>query len=222
MGTAMTTRLQFYAISWLRMLAASCLAFVMTGCGGLYNDDAAPTLVSIQIAPVTISKAVGQVHQYMATGIYSSGVSQDITANVTWTSSSTPTVTIDATGKAKAIALGSSLLTASLNKVTSSGATLTVIPAELVSIKVSPLAAQVEVQLTLQFTATGLYTDGTSQDITPNVNWTSSDLLKATIDTKGLALAGEFTSADDVIITASPKTGNVLPAKATLSVVNGS
>jgi hypothetical protein len=61
----------------------------------------------------------------------------------------------------------------------------------LSSISVSPLNQSVPADSTLQFTATGHYSDGTTQDITTTVTWSSSDTAVATISntagTNGLA-----------------------------------
>jgi len=59
-----------------------------------------------------------------------------------------------------------------------SGATgLSVTPAELVSIDVTPTNASVPLGSTRQLTATGTYTDATTQDLTSSVAWVSSDEL---------------------------------------------
>ncbi|MEI6092841.1 MAG: DUF1554 domain-containing protein, partial [bacterium] len=66
--------------------------------------------------------------------------------------------------------------------------TLTVTPATLVSIAVTPTNPNVPNGLTQQFTATGTYSDGTTQNITTSVTWSSSNVSVATINlTTGLA-----------------------------------
>jgi uncharacterized protein YjdB len=67
---------------------------------------------------------------------------------------------------------------------------LTVTLAILESITVTPANPSIAIGLTMQFTATGTYTDGTSQDITTSVNWTSGTTGVATIiNASGLATA---------------------------------
>jgi hypothetical protein len=56
----------------------------------------------------------------------------------------------------------------------------------LTSISISPAGAAVTVNGTLQFTATGSYSDGSSRNLTSNVTWTSSG-TSATITNTGLA-----------------------------------
>ncbi|MBT7767515.1 MAG: ATP-dependent DNA ligase, partial [Bdellovibrionales bacterium] len=57
----------------------------------------------------------------------------------------------------------------------------------MVSIAVTPTNPSIAKGLTEQFTATGTYTDTSTQDLTTTVTWESSDDGKATIDSNGLA-----------------------------------
>jgi Bacterial Ig-like domain (group 2) len=57
----------------------------------------------------------------------------------------------------------------------------------LVSITVTPANSSVVRGATQQLTATGTYTDGSKQDITSSVTWTSSDAVMASISATGLA-----------------------------------
>jgi uncharacterized protein YjdB len=64
--------------------------------------------------------------------------------------------------------------------------------ATLVSIAITPPSATIAVAATQQFTATGTYTDTSTQDLTNTVVWTSSDTSVATINNAspyGLATA---------------------------------
>ena len=63
----------------------------------------------------------------------------------------------------------------------------TVLPATLVSITVSPVADSITSGQTEQFTATGTYSDLSTENLTDSVTWASSDTSTATISTKGLA-----------------------------------
>ena len=76
--------------------------------------------------------------------------------------------------------------------VTVQGGTFTVLPS-LRSITVTPVNPSIAVGFTLQFTATGTFSDGTKQDLTVSVTWTSSDTAVARINnasgSQGLATA---------------------------------
>ena len=71
--------------------------------------------------------------------------------------------------------------TASLTVLSASGPTLT-------SIAVTPANASIAVGATQQYTATGTYSDSSTQNITSSVTWSSSTPATATINATGLAI----------------------------------
>jgi hypothetical protein len=71
--------------------------------------------------------------------------------------------------------------------------------ATLTSISVAPENTSVFRAATKQFTATGSYSDGTTQDITTSVTWSSSDTTIATINGTGLANASSNKSGPTII-----------------------
>ena len=70
----------------------------------------------------------------------------------------------------------------------------------LTSITVAPASSTAQAGGTQQFTATGTYSNRSTQDITSQVNWASSNTAVATINTSGLASA---TSAGTTTISAT-------------------
>lgn len=58
----------------------------------------------------------------------------------------------------------------------------------LQSIQLSAASTSVPAGLTMQLTATGAYSDGSSKDVTRSVSWSSSDINVATIDTTGVVM----------------------------------
>jgi len=68
-------------------------------------------------------------------------------------------------------------------------ATLTVSPAILTSIVVIPSSPVVGINGNIQFTATGVFSDNSTQDLTSQVNWSSSAASVALISNTGLATA---------------------------------
>jgi hypothetical protein len=73
---------------------------------------------------------------------------------------------------------------------------LTIAPAELVSIDVTPHTASIVQNTTQQFIALGTYTDGTVKDLTKFANWVSSDTTVATMSVmtgfEGVAIASQI------------------------------
>lgn len=64
------------------------------------------------------------------------------------------------------------------------------VPATLLSVSVAPTGATVAAGETQQFTATGTYSDLTTQNLTASVTWSSSDAAVATISNAGAPRAG--------------------------------
>jgi hypothetical protein len=127
--------------------------------------------------------------QLKATGTYRDGSTQGLTSSATWTSSITGVATITSPGGlATGVSPGTTEITAASGAVSSGPVELTVMIAPtLTSIAVAPPNASLEVGATLQFSAIGTYDDGSTQILTSQVIWSSSDTTVATIASGGLA-----------------------------------
>ena len=185
---------------------------LVVGCGGDHNNPPPPpTLSSIAVTPASPSIKVGAQQQFTATGTLSDHTTKDLTSQVTWSSGTTATATISAGGNATAVAGGTSTITATMNGI--SGSTiLTVV--SLSSIAVTPLNPSIPLGLPQQFTATGTFSDNSTQDITTQVTWNSATLAVATISTAGLA---STLTVGTSVITAS--LGSITSPPSTLTVV---
>ena len=147
---------------------------------------AAPTLVSIAVAPANPSVAKGVVEQFTATGSFSDGSQHDLTGSATWSSSLTSVATVSSTGLATSTGQGATTISATVGSI--SGSTqLTVTAAALTSISVTPASVFVGVGSTTQYKATGTFTDGSSANLTNSVIWSSNSAALATIGPSGLA-----------------------------------
>jgi uncharacterized protein YjdB len=145
-------------------------------------------LTSIQVTPATPSVAAGLTQQFKATGTYSDNSTQDLTTTAAWTSLNTSVATIAAGGLAATKAAGSATITATQSGITGTAA-LTVTAPNLVSIAVTPANATIPVGVLRQFTATGTFTDGSTQDLTTTATWSSTTSSVASIAAGGLATA---------------------------------
>ena len=167
----------------------------------------AATLRSLAITPPAPSLAKGTSVPLAATGTFSDATVQDLTTQVTWTSSAPDAAAIDAIGVVKAATPGAATITARLGDVTTT-AEVVVTDAALVSIDVTPAATTLAKGFTRQLVATGTYTDSTTQDLTAQASWTSSDPAIASISdeaaTRGLATAA---APGEAVLTAT--VGNV-------------
>ena len=174
-------------------------------------------LIGIDVSPVVASIGIGQTEQFTATGLYSDLSTKDVTDSVTWASSSKTTATVSTHGLATGVATGAVTISATDPSTPLPGtAALTVTPAVLIGIDVSPVVASIGIGQTEQFTATGLYSDLSTKDVTDSVTWASSSKTTATVSTHGLA-TGVATGAVTISAT-DPSTP--LPGTAALTVSN--
>ena len=133
-------------------------------------------LISIQITPVNPISPRGFTRKLKATGLYENNTTMDLTSRVKWSSASTSTAAVGDDPASKGIvqtkSSGRTVITASLDGVM--GSTMfTVTSADLVSIQITPANGIKPLGLTERFTATGIYSDGTSQNITSDVLWSA-------------------------------------------------
>jgi uncharacterized protein YjdB len=189
-----------------------------------------PVLVSIAVAPQTVSISAGQQQPFTATGRYSDQSQFDITTQVVWSSSNTSAATIisspgnNNSGVATGVAAGSTMITATLGGVASQPiAMLTVSPAALVSINITPRNQSIAAGLSSNLTATGNYSDSNTQDLTATAAWASSAIGVATITAPG-QVQGIAVGSATITATASGMSGNtvvtVSPAVAKYIVVS--
>jgi hypothetical protein len=196
-----------------------------------------PTLTSIALSPASASIAKGQTQQFTALGHFSDGSSQDVTNIVTWSSSqgllAALSNVVGSQGRATGLLPGVSTVTATapagllggllgwlLSPVSGTG-TLTVLPAVLTAISVVPSVTSITQGQTQQFTATGLFSDLSTQDITKSVTWSSSQGLLASVSnvlgSRGLA-TGLLPGVSTITAT-DPAT--LIPGTALLTVLTG-
>jgi len=146
----------------------------------------AVVLASIAVTPGTASVAAGYTQQFTATGTYSNGTTQNLTGSATWTSSSTTIATVSSGGLATGVGQGSATITATSGTIHGS-ARLTVTARVLTAITLAPASPSVPAGEKQQFTATGTYSNGTTQNLTGSATWTSSAATIATVSRGGLA-----------------------------------
>ena len=181
-------------------------------------------LQSIMIRADHTSIAKGTSIQFTAIGTFSDGTTQDLTNSAIWTSLTPNVVNIDNGGMATGVTVGLSSITASKGGVTSNTFSLAVTAAMLQSISVSPTSASIVKGLTQQFTAKGTFTDGTTQDLTTSVIWSSSNQAVVNITDDGLATAVTVGSSNITAaqhgISSDPTVLTVLPATPTITWAN--
>ncbi|HEV2112984.1 MAG TPA: beta-propeller fold lactonase family protein, partial [Terriglobales bacterium] len=129
----------------------------------------------ITVTPVDPSIPLGTTQQFKAAGTFSGGGTSDVTNDVVWTSSSPLIATISGAGLASSVSTNSNPTTITATSGSVSGSTqLTVTPAALSQIIVTPVDPALLVGVVQPFTATGIYTDASKQDLTSLATWNST------------------------------------------------
>ena len=169
--------MRFARISPVSLVLTFVGAMVMFGCGGSSTtSNSGPTppppqasLTAITIAPSGPVADVGTTTSFFATGVYSDGSSKDISASVTWSSSTATVASVSSGGVATALTAGTSGITATSGKIVGS-ASIQVAPPTFIT--VTPGFPAVTVGGSQAFVASGTFADGTTRDLTNFVDWT--------------------------------------------------
>src|SRR5882724_10548370 len=173
------------------MIRSPWKAFVGVALFGLLNacsgSNHSVSLQSIDVTPSAASAAAGSATQLTATGMFSDGSHADITYLVTWTSSNTAVATVGTAGMVTGVAVGSTTVSAAVQGVTGN-TTYNVTAAVLASIEVTPPILSIASGRTVLMTATGVYSDHSTQNLS-QVTWTSSNSAVASVSSSGVATA---------------------------------
>jgi Bacterial Ig-like domain (group 2) len=185
----------------------------LTGAGALDN------LVSVAITVPDASLPKGTTEQLQAIGTYRSGKTGNVTSSTTWGTGSAAIASVSTTGVVTGTGLGGTTITAAVTGTTVTGSTpLTVSAPLLTSIAVSAPSTTLDYPGTLQFAATGTYSDGTTGDVTTTAAWNSTNTAAATIGTGGMATAMDPSISTTTNITAA--LSGITSSPFTLTVVN--
>jgi len=179
------------------------------------------SLLSIEVAPPpddapSLSKLpVGFTSRYTAIGTFSDGTSREISDRATWTSSNPAFATVSnaagARGVVTGLSMGGPIQVSAIYGGVSGSTVITISGASLASIEVTPSHPSLPVDLGERFTATGIFSDGSSRPITGAVLWTTSDTAVATVSNAA--------AAKGVVTGAAPGTTQVT---ATYGAIQGS
>jgi hypothetical protein len=146
------------------------------------------TVQTLAINPSPANMAAGTKLPFQLIGTFSDGVTTvDLTASARWQTSNYQDAVINPQGVATGVAAGTVTVTASIHGEPSTTATLNVTNATIQSITLAPATPTIGLGSQQQFTATGTFSDGSSQDITSVSTWTSSTPTVAVVNQNGLA-----------------------------------
>ena len=166
------------------------LACLLLGCP---TSEEQVTLDEVVVEPATVELAAGHELQLQALGVWSDGGRTDLTDEAEWFASDPERASVsDAAGSrglVLAVTEGYSAVTATVEMMAASSE-ITVVPAELDLLIVSPLSLDLPVGAGQQLVATGRYSDGSLVELTGLVTWTSDDAAVALPEESGDLPAG--------------------------------
>lgn len=139
------------------------------------------------VTPPNPSMPVGSSAGFVATVVFDDNTTAIVTGQSTW-SSSDPAVAVVSSGGgggiATAIAIGKSTITATYSGLTGS-TTLTVNDPEVAFVQVTPPQFTLPLNATTQLTATAVFADNTTRNVTGLATWTSSQPTIALVSNSG-------------------------------------
>src|ERR1700722_12110874 len=175
---------------------------LLSGCGSSHSNNFTQ-VSSIEVGPPDSKVAMGLASQFTATGIMSDGSKRNLSAQVAWSSSNPAIASMGAGGTVATVRSGTATIKAILNGVSGS-TSLTVTPATLMSIEVTPPNPSFANGLTLQLVATGIYSDNSTHDLTSAVTWSSSSSAVASVsNAAGSAGVARASSPGSTTVTAT-------------------
>lgn len=175
----------------------SVVALVGVACGGTDAPDfGAPgsstnQLQSIHVTLDLAALPLGVVATAVATGRFADGTQVDKTAEAEWSSSDEAVATIavvDGVAKLTTAAEGTAAIEATVGTVTGSF-DVTVAPAALTEFTVTPANLVMRAGEQIQLVASGKFTDGSSRDLTQEVEWSAQRPTVIEVSASGLASA---------------------------------
>ncbi|WP_426111283.1 ice-binding family protein [Massilia sp. PWRC2] len=215
------------------LLAASLLA----ACGGGDQGRSpilglnAATVVSVVVTPATATVAIGATQQFSAMATYTDGSAVDVSAKSVWNSASPAVASINGTGVASAIKAGAVVIGAAFEGKSAS-ATLTVLPATVLSLTLTPASNSLHVAASRQLVAVASYSDGSVVDVSRAATYASATPAAVSISAGGVitgvavgssALSASFggKSALAQATTTAPTVTNIAVRPANASVTVG-
>jgi len=162
---------------------------------GSFTDSCMLIVEPISVTGVSLNKSSATVAAGLSEQLIATIEPPDATnQNVTWSSADSTIASVTSSGLVTGVAVGTTVVTVTTEDQGFTGnCTITVTEAELVSLSISPKDTSIEIGETLEFHVLGTYTDSTTNDLTSNVMWFSSNNEIASISnvegSKGIVTA---------------------------------
>jgi len=141
-------------------------------------------MVAITVTPSSSSLALGTSAQLKATAIFTDSTTHDVTGLMTWETSDPNIASVSSTGLATSKSIGKVSITVSAGSLNASSQ-LAVTAATLVSLSIRQDRSTIPLGTAAQFSAQGIYSDGSTRDLTSSVSWSSSPQGVVNINASG-------------------------------------
>jgi hypothetical protein len=165
------------------------------------------------IDPVYV--ALGDIAQLRAIATYTDGSTVELTNTVSWTSTAPNVAAVDGHGLVTTtLATGAATIIAKYGTALSDTIPVNVQSAELRRVDITPDSVTASVGSSVQFTAVGTYSDGTTQNLgscSPQLLWSSSDPSGVAISCTGLATVTSGTPGDTITVEADTTATAIAP-----------
>ena len=146
------------------------------------------TLTTLELRPSPAVVSRGLTLDVTAIATFSDATQQDLTRLVVWRVADVSLAAVsNASGtEGRVTARGEGVTEVNATFAGSTARTsLTISAAALASVQVTPTAPTLPRGTTRAFTATGLFTDGTTQDLTAQATWTSGEPSRVAVSSQG-------------------------------------
>jgi 6-phosphogluconolactonase (cycloisomerase 2 family) len=202
------------------------LGVALIGCGGgggnASGSNPSPVNLPVSLQAITVtapntSVAAGLTQQFTATGKFSDGTTKAL-ANVTWSTSDSTVATINSAGLLNSFKQGAITVSATSGAILGNSS-FTIGPPVAIGLTISPATASVVIGSAdpTELSALLVFTDGSTQDVSSQAAWSSTNTSTATIDTHGNvtaihvgyakigAISGTFSAAANFAVVALPR-----------------
>jgi hypothetical protein len=138
------------------------------------------TLESLSLTAEAETARSGALTAWHLTGHYNDGSTVDLTAAASWTTSDSAIAVVEEAGQIRAMNAGMTMVSAAFSGQQAS-APLMVTIEQLTSLRIDASSTTMSTGALQQLTATGIYSDGSTTDLTRLVGWYTSDGSVATV-----------------------------------------
>ena len=143
-------------------------------------DIQAIALEALTLVADSETATAGALTAWHVTGHYNDGSTTDLTSSAIWSTSDAGIAAVEQAGQVRAVGAGMTMVSAAVANVQAS-APLMVSGGTLTALRIDGASSAMSSSSLMQLTATGIYSDGSTANLTTLVEWSTSDGAVATV-----------------------------------------